>query len=94
MTNEKKETVQYITAISTLVTGVIMCFLSFFLNKYIIESSVLMYFGQTLIFCGAVFGINMVIRTKVLEAESNIRKEVDKRLDNIDRLFKTEKEGS
>lgn len=94
MTNEKKETVQYITAISTLATGVIMCFLSFFLNKYIIESSVLMYFGQTLIFCGAVFGINMVIKTKVLEAESNIRKEVDKRLDNIDRLFKTEKEGS
>lgn len=94
MTNEKKETVQYITAISTLATGVIMCFLSFFLNKYIIESSVLMYFGQTLIFCGAVFGINMVIKTKVLEAESNIRKEVDKRLDNIDRLFKTEKEGN
>lgn len=94
MTNERKETVQYITAISTLATGVIMCFLSFFLNKYIIESSVLMYFGQTLIFAGAVFGINMVIKTKVLEAESNIRKEVDKRLDNIDRLFKTEKEGS
>lgn len=93
MTNERKETVQYITAISTLATGIIMCFLSFFLNKYIIESSVLMYFGQTLIFCGAVFGINMVIKTKVLEAESNIRKEVDKRLDNIDRLFKTEKEG-
>lgn len=93
MTNERKETVQYITAISTLATGVIMCFLSFFLNRYIIESSVLMYFGQTLIFCGAVFGINMVIKTKVLEAESNIRKEVDKRLDNIDRLFKTEKEG-
>ena len=93
MTNERKETVQYITAISTLATGVIMCFLSFFLNKYAIESGVLMYFGQTLIFCGAVFGINMVIKTKVLEAESNIRKEVDKRLDNIDRLFKTEKEG-
>lgn len=93
MTNERKETVQYITAISTLATGIIMCFLSFFLNKYAIESSVLMYFGQTLIFCGAVFGINMVIKTKVLEAESNIRKEVDKRLDNIDRLFKTEKEG-
>ena len=89
MTNERKETVQYITAISTLATGVIMCFLSFFLNKYSIESGVLMYFGQTLIFCGAVFGINMVIKTKVLEAESNIRKEVDKRLDNIDRLFKT-----
>lgn len=89
MTNEKKETVQYITAISTLVSGVLLCVLSFFLHEYNIETGVLMYFGQTLIFCGAVFGINMVIKTKVLEAESNIRKEVDKRLDNIDRLFKT-----
>jgi hypothetical protein len=89
MTNERKETVQYITAISTLASGVLLCVLSFFLHEYDIETGVLMYFGQTLIFCGAVFGINMIIKTKVLEAETNLRKEVDRRLDNIDRLFKT-----
>ena len=94
MTNERKETVKYITAIGTLISGVFLCVASFFLNKYDIETGVLMYFGQTLIFCAAVFGINLMIKTKVLEAESNIRKEVDRRLDNIDRLFKTEKEGN
>lgn len=92
MTNEAKETTQYITAIFTLFTGIVMCFLSFFLNEYDIETGVLMYFGQSLIFAAAVFGINLMIKTKVLEAETKIRNEVDKRLDTIDRLFKPEEE--
>ena len=89
MTPEKKESLQYITAISTLASGIIMCFLSFFLNKYDIQTGVLMYFGQTLIFCGAVFGLNIMIKTKVLEAETKIKEDVDRRLDTIDRLFKS-----
>lgn len=92
MTNERKESVQYITAISTLFSGVLLCVLSFFLNEYDIQSGVLMYFGQTLIFCGSVFGLNMMIKTRVLEAETNMKKEIDKRLDTIDRLFKPENE--
>ncbi len=92
MTNERKESLQYITAISTLASGVLMCFLSFFLNEYNIQTGVLMYFGQTLIFCGAVFGLNIMIKTKVMEAETNMKKEIDKRLDTIDRLFKANEE--
>ena len=92
MTNERKETVQYITAIGTLFSGIVMCFLSFFLHEYKIETGVLMYFGQALIFCGAVFGLNIMIKTKVLEAETKLRAEVDKRLDTIDSLYKTSEE--
>ena len=92
MTNERKESLQYITAISTLASGVLMCFLSFFLNEYDIQTGVLMYFGQTLIFCGAVFGLNIMIKTNVMEAETNMKKEIDKRLDTIDRLFKANEE--
>lgn len=91
MTNEAKETTQYITAIFTLFTGIVMCFLSFFLNNYDIETGVLMYFGQALIFCASIFGINLMIKTKIMEAETKIRNEVDKRLDTIDKLFDTEK---
>ena len=91
MTNEAKETTQYITAIFTLFTGIVMCFLSFFLNDHDIETGVLMYFGQSLIFCAAVFGINLMIKTKIMEAETKIRNEVYKRLDTIDKLFDTEK---
>lgn len=90
MTREKKENMQYATAIFTLLSGIVMCFLSFFMNKYSIETSVLMYFGQTLIFCGAVFGINMYIKTQVLEAESRIDKKIDKKLQKVDNLIRDE----
>ena len=53
---------------------------SFFLNNYNIADSVLMYFGQTLIFCGSVFGINIYINTKVKESENRIRDEINKKL--------------
>ena len=91
MTNEAKETTQYITAIFTLFTGIVMCFLSFFLNKYIVHDSALWYLGETIAFAGGVFGINLMIKTKIMEAETKIRTEVDKRLDTIDKLFDTEK---
>lgn len=90
MTREKKENMQYATAIFTLLSGIVMCFLSFFMNKYSIETSVLMYFGQTLIFCGAVFGINMYIKTQVLEAESRIDEKIDKKLQKVDNLIRDE----
>lgn len=90
MNREQKENIQYTTAIFTLFTGIVMCFLSFFMNEYDIETSVLMYFGQTLIFCGAVFGINMYIKTQVLEAESRLNNKVDEKLKKVDNLIKDE----
>lgn len=88
MTKDNKENIQYGTAIFTLFTGIIMCFLSFFLHEYNIEDSVLMYFGQTLIFCGAVFGINLMIKTKVQEVETKINNKIDKKLEKVDNLIK------
>lgn len=77
-----KEKIQYYTAIIFLCTGVIMCFLSFFLNKYDIENGVLFYLGTTVTFCGAVFGLDIIIKNNVIEAESRILDHVDKRIDN------------
>ena len=80
MKSNIKETTQYITAIVTLFTGIVLCYLSFFLNNYNIADSVLMYFGQTLIFCSSVFNINIYINTKVKESENRIRDEINKKL--------------
>ena len=80
MKSNIKETTQYVTAIATLFTGIVLCYLSFFLNDYKIADSVLMYFGQTLIFCGSVFGINIYINTKVTESENRSRDEINKKL--------------
>lgn len=91
MTNEAKETTQYITAIFTLFTGIVMCFLSFFLNGYIVHDSALWYFGETIAFAGGVFGIGIYVNSKVKNAELRLNTKIDKRLDTIDKLFDTEK---
>lgn len=85
-----KEKTQYGTAIFTLLSGIIMCFLSFFMNEYDIENSVLMYFGQTLIFCAGIFGVNLFIKNKVLEAESRINSRIDKKMRKVDDLIQDE----
>lgn len=76
MTNNKKEVLQYSTAIGTLITGIVMCFISFFLNEYDIEHSVLMYFGETLIFCAGVFGVNLYINDRIMQTEQRIDKKI------------------
>lgn len=76
MTNNTKETVQYSTAIGTLITGIVMCFISFFLNEYGIEDSVLMYFGETLLFCAGVFGVNLYINDKIMQTENRLDKKI------------------
>ena len=74
-----KEKTQYGTAIVALFSGILMCFLSFFLNKYEVADSVLMYCGEMIIFCAGVFGVNLYIKNKVLEAESRINDKLEKR---------------
>ena len=80
MTRQLKELVQYSTAIATLFSGVIMCFLSFFLNSYDIAGSVLGYFGQTLIFCAGVFGINCFVKNQIYDAETRINEKINEKM--------------
>lgn len=89
-----KEKVQYGTAITTLTSGIVMCFLSFFMNEYEIENSVLMYFGQTLIFCGGVFGVNLFIKSKIFEAETRLNHKIDKKMRKVDDLIIDEDEDN
>lgn len=87
MSNDTKETVQYLTAIGFLCTGIFLCFLSFFLNNYDIKDGVLWYLGQAVIFTGAVFGLNLAIKTKVGEMESRLNERIDKKMKKVDDLI-------
>jgi hypothetical protein len=49
-----------------------------------------MYFGQTLIFCAGVFGINIFIKNKVLEAEARLNNKIDKKMQKVDNIIKDE----
>lgn len=58
MTHGDKEKVSITMAVVLLVSGVTMCFCAFFMDeKHEINSSVLWYFGQTLIYAASVFGV-------------------------------------
>lgn len=92
MTREKKEKVQYSTAIGFLTTGVIICFLSFFMNEYNIDNGSLWYLGQSVAFCAACFGLNLMVKNEVFEAENRINKRMDKRMMKVDELIKDEPE--
>lgn len=80
MNNVTKENIQYGTALVGLLSGVVMCYLSFFLNDYDISGSVLGYLGEWIIFASGVFGFSLYVKTKFLEAESRIEKNVDEKL--------------
>ena len=95
MKTNNKENIQYITAISTLFSGVLMCFLSFFLTEaHIIDDSVLWYMGQAIIFCSAVFGLDIMIKNKIIDAQNDIMKNVDNRLKPVDDLLKNEEKNT
>ena len=69
-----KDWIQYASAIAMIASGIVLAFLSFFLNKEITEG-VLWYVAQALTFAGAVFGISVYIKSKVGEVKSEIIEE-------------------
>lgn len=82
-----KENVQYTTAIIFLFTGIVMCFLSFFMNEYDIRSGALTYLGEAVAFCSGVFAINLYVKKKVEEAELRINSRMDKKMHKVDELI-------
>lgn len=64
MKKHHKELVQYSTASISLLSGVSLAFLSFFLNQHNIEDSILWYIAQTFVYAGSVFGVSAYINTK------------------------------
>ncbi len=90
MTTQKKENIQYTTAISFLITGIILCFLSFFLNQYEVDRGSLWYLGQSVAFCAAVFGINLLVKNEMLKVEERLNRKVDYKMHKVDDLFEDE----
>ena len=77
-----REQIQYHTAITFLCTGIIMCFMSFFLNEYDIKNGVLFYLGTAVTFCGAVFGLDIMLKNQVIKAETRLAEHIDRRIDH------------
>ena len=76
MTPNVREGLQYGTAIGMVVSGIILAFLSFFLNNYVISDGVLWYISQALVYSGAIFGVNVYFKTKLGNFESMVKNEL------------------
>lgn len=90
MTLKIKERTQYTTAIFFLLTGIIMCFLSFFFNDFDIKAGALTYLGEAVAFTSGVFAINIYVRKQVNEAEERINESIDQRMKKVDTLIADE----
>lgn len=87
MNSKKKENIQYTTAITFLFSGILICFMSFFMNAYDIKSGALTYLGEAVAFCAGVFSINLYVRSKVSEAEVRINDKIDRKMRKVDDLI-------
>jgi hypothetical protein len=76
VTQNLRESLQYGTAIGMVVSGIILAFLSFFLNGYNISNGVLWYISQALVYSGAIFGVNIYFKTKLGDFESRVKDEI------------------
>lgn len=57
-----KDKIQYITAVVTLLSGIVMCYLAFFFSESKdIPNGALWYFGQTLVYAATIFGFKLAI---------------------------------
>ena len=76
MQQNTKEWFQYGTALAMVGSGIVLAFLSFFLNNYDIADGVLWYIAQALTYAGAIFGVSVYFKTKLGEFESRTRQEL------------------
>lgn len=75
---KRKEKIQYTTGIGFLITGIILCYISFFLNEYDIDNGSLWYLGQSVAFCAAIFSVNLMVKNEVrkyIDNEMNTNEE-------------------
>ena len=79
MTPHSKELIQYGTASLMVVSGVILSFISFFVNGDVTEG-VPWYMAQALTFAGGVFGVSIYFKTKLGESEHRIREYLNEQL--------------
>ena len=93
MNSKHKENIQYTTAIVFLFSGIVMCFLSFFMNEYDVGNGALAYLGEAVAFCSGVFCINLYVRKKVAEAEMRINSRMDRKMHKVDELIADDDEN-
>lgn len=72
-----KDKVSYIVAFVLIASGILLAFLSFFLNAYNIATGVLIYIAQCFVIGGGLIGANVYFKSKWIEFNTNAKNEID-----------------
>lgn len=80
-----KDRISYYVAFSLIGSGILLAFLSFFLNAYNIATGVLIYIAQCFVIGGGLVGANVYFKSKWIEFNTHAEKEIQK---EIERRFK------
>lgn len=79
-----KEKLSYITSLIMIGSGILLAFLSFFLNAHNIATGVLIYIAQTFLVGGTLIGASIYLKSKWLEFDSRLQDEITKLGDKKD----------
>lgn len=78
-----KDRISYYVAFALIGSGILLAFLSFFLNAFNIATGVLIYIAQCFVIGGGLVGANVYFKSKWVEfdtrAKNEIRRQIDKR---------------
>ena len=75
-----KDKISFAVAIAMIASGILIAFLSFFLNAYNIATGILIYIAQCFVVGGSLLGAQAYFRSKWLEFNTNIKDEIDKKI--------------
>ena len=79
-----KEKISYITSIIMIGSGILLAFLSFFLNAHNIATGVLIYIAQTFLVGGSLIGASIYLKSKQIEFDNRIQDKITKLEDKKD----------
>lgn len=79
-----KDRISYYTAFALIGSGILLAFLSFFLNAYNIATGVLIYIAQCFVIGGGLVGANVYFKSKWLEFDTRAKNEIKKLINQKD----------
>ena len=78
-----KDRVSYYTAFSMIASGIILAFLSFFLNAFNIATGVLIYIAQCFVIGGGLVGANVYFKSKWVEFDTRAKNEIERQIQRL-----------
>ena len=88
-----KDKIGYMVAIGLIISGIVMAFLSFFLNAYNIATGVLIYIAQCFVIGGGLVGANVYFKSKWIEFNTHAEEEIKRKIEKFENGY-TERFGS